>query len=281
MRNPELWARLSAFEFDKGPGSAPYSVKLARAEGWSAHFTARVIEEYRRFLYLTQVSDRQVTPSQIVDAAWHMHLTFTRDYWEDLCPNVIGKPVHHQPCAGEEVMPRYRDQFAATKALYEAEFGEEPPADIWARNHVRTARGFAVEESGSITSSPAFIAFWPFAISLVLTIVDYSHLIALIALGTGIIFFMVLLNPRRRRKQRTRTERDGDLWIEDDYDSSDPSDRRDGGSSSSGSGRSSSSKHSRDDNDKSSSGGFWAMFGGDGDSDGGGGGGCGGCGGGD
>ena len=145
MRNPDLWARLQAFEFDNGTGSAPFSVKLARAEGWSKAYTARVIEEYRRFLYLTQVGDRQATPSQIVDAAWHMHLTFTRDYWEDLCPTVIGKPIHHQPCAGEEEMPRYRDQFAATKALYEAEFGAEPPSDIWGRDRAEPVRRFMAE----------------------------------------------------------------------------------------------------------------------------------------
>ena len=139
MRDPDLWARLQAHVFDSADSAAPYSVKLARAEGWSAAYTARVIEEYRRFLYLTQVSDTQVTPCQVVDAAWHMHLTFTRDYWGALCPEVIGKPVHHQPCAGEEEMPRYRDQFAATKALYRAEFGEDPPADIWACTPQRRA----------------------------------------------------------------------------------------------------------------------------------------------
>lgn len=159
MRDQELWARLSAYEFD-GAGSAPYSVKLARAEGWSQAFTLRVIEEYRRFLYLTQISARQVTPSQIVDVAWHMHLTFTRDYWDDLCPNVIGKPVHHQPCAGEEEMPRYRDQFAATKALYEAEFGAEPPADVWRRDALprrRPVRGFVLSEVGSMGPAPQLL----------------------------------------------------------------------------------------------------------------------------
>ncbi len=280
MRNPQLWARLVAFEFDKGQGSAPYSVKLARAEGWSAAFAARVIEEYRRFLYLTQVSDRQVTPSQIVDAAWHMHLTFTRDYWEDLCPKVIGRPVHHQPCAGEEEMPRYRDQFAATKALYEAEFGAEPPADIWGRNHVRTARGFAIEEAGSITNSPVFIAFWPFAISLVLTIVDYSHMVALIALVSGVIFFMVLFNPRRRRKRKRRGEMDDEFWIDEGDDDTSSGRGRGGDGASGGGSRSTSSKQSRDDDSKSSNTGFWAMFSGDNDGDSGSdGGGCGGCGG--
>lgn len=143
MRDRELWTRLQAYSFDDA-GSAPFSVKLARGQGWSCAFTVRVIEEYRRFLYLTQVSPRQVTPSKAVDAAWHVHLTYTRDYWEDLCPNVLGKPLHHQPCAGEEEMPRYRDQFAATKSLYEAEFGMEPPIAIWGRD----TRAVLLSEAG-------------------------------------------------------------------------------------------------------------------------------------
>lgn len=275
MRNPDLWARLEAFEFDKGRGTAPFSVKLALGEGWSVAFTARVIEEYRRFLYLTQVSDRQVTPSQIVDAAWHMHLTFTRDYWEDLCPNVIGKAVHHQPCAGEEEMPRYRNQYAATKALYEAEFGMEPPADIWARNQGLGLRRFVNEETGSFTGSPTFIAFVPFAISLGLFIFEPDWLIGIIALFTGVMFFVVLLNPRRRKKTRKRQGPGDDVWIDDDSGS---------GRGSARGGRSTPDKESRDDDNKPNSGAgvFLGLFGGggDGDSDDGGGG-CGGCGGGD
>ncbi len=282
MRHPELWARLSAYSFDTGTGSAPYSVKLARAEGWSATFTARVIEEYRQFLYLTQVSDRQVTPSQIVDAAWHMHLTFTRDYWEDLCPNVIGAPVHHQPCAGDEEMPRYRDQFGATKALYEAEFGHEPPLEIWGRDKTRRVKALAMSELGAGMTSPVGIAFMPFVISLVLLILEPTPLIAAITVLTGIMFLLVVMSARgRRRKKRRRSRaRDDEVWIDDDGPS---------GGSRGGAGRSVGSKRSRDSDDDdrttgtvggtAAGGGFLAgFFSGGGDDDGGDSGGCGGCG---
>lgn len=68
MRNRELWVRQFAHEFD-GTGSVPFSVKPARAEDWTAVVITSVIEECHRFLYLTQISDAQVTPSRIVDAA--------------------------------------------------------------------------------------------------------------------------------------------------------------------------------------------------------------------
>ncbi|WP_341862217.1 hypothetical protein [Gymnodinialimonas sp. 57CJ19] len=222
MRNPELWTRLQAYQFD-GPGSAPFSVKLSRAEGWSRRRTAQVIEEYRKFLYLTQISDRQVTPSRIVDAAWHMHLTFTRDYWDHLCTNVIGKPIHHQPCAGEEEMPRYRDQFAATRALYEAEFGVEPPADIWARDAV-PRRKFLQSEAGSFSfQGIAGLLFFVFVVlgflDLLGGIEGVSGAIYLVLLGLFVVFAWLGFGPRPRRKKDAGAQDGGWYWEWPEFDS--------------------------------------------------------------
>lgn len=131
MQKPGLWERLEAFKFDADDGSKPFSVKLASAEGWSPEFTAIAIEEYRKFLYLTQVSDRQATPSEAIDRVWHMHLTFTRHYWDALCGDVLQAELHHDPCKGAEDMPRYETQYRATKALYVKEFGKDPNPMIW------------------------------------------------------------------------------------------------------------------------------------------------------
>jgi len=131
MQDAELWKRRKAHRFDATEGSEPFSVKLAAAEGWDKSFTRQVINEYRKFLYLSQVSPEQVTPSVAVDRAWHMHLTFTRDYWEVLCPEVLQADLHHEPCAGSEEMPRYEAQYRVTRDLYEQEFGAPPPPAIW------------------------------------------------------------------------------------------------------------------------------------------------------
>lgn len=139
MQDRDLWARLEAFRFDAETGDRPFSAKLAEAEGWPAPVTQRVIVEYRRFLYLTQVADGAVTPSEAVDRAWHMHLSFTRSYWDDLCGTVLRRPLHHDPCAATTDAPRYAAQYAATRALYAAEFGAPPPADLWPASH--EARG--------------------------------------------------------------------------------------------------------------------------------------------
>lgn len=134
VKNPAIWEKLQAFVFDANTGTQPYSVKLAEAEGWDATFAERVIEEYRRFLYLAQIADHEVTPSVAVDQAWHTHLTFTRSYWDDLCDGVLDGPFHHDPCKGKEDMPRYNEQYDRTLALYFTEFGHVPPSDIWPRS---------------------------------------------------------------------------------------------------------------------------------------------------
>ncbi len=80
MLDPALWQRIATHPMDAPTGTAPFSIKLALAEGWDKAHTKHVIEEYRRFVYLTQISDGPITPSEQIDRAWHMHLTFTRDY---------------------------------------------------------------------------------------------------------------------------------------------------------------------------------------------------------
>ena len=133
MKNPALWDKLQVFRFNAETGSQPYSVKLAEQEGWEAVFSARVIEEYRRFLSLAHVADHEVTPSVAVYQWWHAHLTFTRAYWDELCGNVLGAPFHHDPCKASEDMDRYTEQYNRTRVLYAAEFGHSAPEDIWPR----------------------------------------------------------------------------------------------------------------------------------------------------
>jgi hypothetical protein len=38
------------------------------------------------------ISTHIVTPSEQVDQVWHLHLTYTRSYWDEFCPNVLGQP---------------------------------------------------------------------------------------------------------------------------------------------------------------------------------------------
>ncbi|MEP6093493.1 MAG: hypothetical protein ABJ205_14160 [Erythrobacter sp.] len=128
----EIWERLLAHSI--GPDDAPLSFadRLARENRWSLAFTQRVILEYKRFCYLACTADHEVTPSDAVDQVWHLHLTYSRDYWGKFCPEILGADLHHGPTAGGQVeRTRYYNQYARTFQSYEDAFGELPPGDIW------------------------------------------------------------------------------------------------------------------------------------------------------
>lgn len=117
------------------PGAArSFEQALAEDQGWPEDHARAVSTEYRRFLYLAATSDNRVTPSIAVDAAWHLHLTYSRHYWDVLCGEILGRPLHHEPSAGglaEDA--RHRAQYEATLSRYEAVFLDPAPPSIWPR----------------------------------------------------------------------------------------------------------------------------------------------------
>jgi hypothetical protein len=128
----DLWQRLAAYEIGPPDAALTFAARLARENRWSVAHAERVIGEYKRFCYLAVVAGHEVTPSDAVDQAWHLHLTYTRDYWDRFCPAVLDMPLHHGPTAGGPVeRSRYYDQYAQTLKAYEDHFGAPPPADLW------------------------------------------------------------------------------------------------------------------------------------------------------
>ncbi|MFN9717072.1 MAG: TIGR04222 domain-containing membrane protein [Planctomycetota bacterium] len=128
----ELWRRLSSWHPDNVDDALPFSVRLQREHGWTVSYTAKVIDEYRRFLFLSQVAGHVVCPSEDVDQVWHQHLTYTRSYWDDLCAQVLRKKLHHQPTkGGPSEHQLYMDLYSKTLASYELWFVEQPDERVW------------------------------------------------------------------------------------------------------------------------------------------------------
>jgi hypothetical protein len=124
--------RVEAFQFDPEPRALTFPQRLARENRWSLEFAIRVIREYRRFCVLAVCSGHPVTPSEQVDQAWHLHLTYSRSYWNRFCPEVLRMELHHEPTAGGAAEGRkFQDWYARTLESYQRLFGERPPADIW------------------------------------------------------------------------------------------------------------------------------------------------------
>lgn len=141
MERQDLYDRIREYDFDAGGSLVPFSARLARENGWSRAFTARVITEYRRFAFLAVVAGHPVTPSDQVDQAWHLHLLYTRSYWTRFCRDTLETLLHHEPTRGGEVeRDKFLRWYAQTLESYRAVFGEDPPPDIWPSPALRFSR---------------------------------------------------------------------------------------------------------------------------------------------
>ncbi|MCB9942557.1 MAG: hypothetical protein H6851_02875 [Geminicoccaceae bacterium] len=130
--NDPLWQALDAMPLEVDDRPLSFIRRLAHENNWSQNHAKAVIGEYKRFIYLAMRAPHPVTPSQDVDQAWHLHLTYSRNYWEEMCAAILGRPLHHEPTrGGDNEKRRFDEQYKRTLASYERAFEEEPPRALW------------------------------------------------------------------------------------------------------------------------------------------------------
>lgn len=128
----DMWRKLLLLKIDEPDMPLSFCKKLAAEKGWSEEYAERVLGEYKRFLLLCRAF-KTMTPSNIVDQAWHLHLQYSEQYWEELCPLILGTKIHHRPGnGGEGETEIYQERFRFTLKAYTSFFGE-PPEDIWGK----------------------------------------------------------------------------------------------------------------------------------------------------
>ncbi|MFC3159970.1 hypothetical protein SAMN05443633_11697 [Chryseobacterium arachidis] len=132
LQNDPLWNRLQSFSLDSLNADFPFSKKLAKEENWTENFTAKAIEEYKKFVYLCCTLPNGASPSEIVDKVWHMHLIYTQNYWEEFCSNILQQKLHHHPSKGGFVEKiKHENWLEDTLKNYQETFQQQPPEDIW------------------------------------------------------------------------------------------------------------------------------------------------------
>ncbi|WP_395065230.1 glycine-rich domain-containing protein [Flavobacterium sp.] len=134
----QLWDKISQFNFNDEGNDFKFSDRLARENNWSLNYAKKVIEEYKKFLFLCCVTTTGIIPSDQVDQAWHLHLTYTKSYWIDLCKNTLEKEIHHNPTKGgiSEAI-KFDFFYSKTNEDYKIIFNAEPPVTIWPNNENR------------------------------------------------------------------------------------------------------------------------------------------------
>jgi hypothetical protein len=99
--------------------------KVVAQEGWDERITDYSELRYRRFLCM-HLMDRTLplVPPTDVDAWWHQHILFTREYARD-CERLFGEFLHHSPASGTaEEAGLLMEAFARTARFYNDAFGE-------------------------------------------------------------------------------------------------------------------------------------------------------------
>lgn len=121
------------------PGASfSFSDRLAAENRWTLQYALEAIEEYKRFMFLICIAPHPLTPSDQVDQVWHLHLVYTRSYWEEFCEQVLQRKIHHSPTQGGKAeAAKYGDLYDKTLALYQQTFGHPAPPALWPQGKQR------------------------------------------------------------------------------------------------------------------------------------------------
>jgi hypothetical protein len=124
-----LWLKLNMMNAEGLQAFAPVMKMMEQQMGSNAEMANRVIEEYRKFLFLAMRAGHQVIPPGPINDVWMMHMQNAQNYWENLGQMISERPVASGVDA--KAMGSMGDAWAATLKSYEAIFGAKPPMDIW------------------------------------------------------------------------------------------------------------------------------------------------------
>ena len=91
----------------------------------------RWVLEYRKYLVMSYLTNKIISPSEQVDQVWHFHQTYTQHYratWQAL----LEKEFKHIPSNGSKTdSDKYEGIYGDTLGFYEAIFLSDPPDDVW------------------------------------------------------------------------------------------------------------------------------------------------------
>lgn len=116
-RRDPLWLRLAFLERETAGRQLSLSRLVADTLGCDASMARRLVEEYRRFLFLLMRAGHAVTPPPAIERVLKMHEHHALNFWEALSAMVTERPMVG---GGTNVAESY-----------ERIFGSPPPADIW------------------------------------------------------------------------------------------------------------------------------------------------------
>lgn len=102
--------------------------KIEKGAAVKAAEVRPLLVEVLRFLFLIGATNQKLTPSLVVDLAWHEFILCTRRY-ERFCDEHFKRFIHHHPGGKED---SNQQQFELTHKLYREHIGI-PPEQFWGK----------------------------------------------------------------------------------------------------------------------------------------------------
>lgn len=226
MKNQKLWNNISSFELDNPLATFTFSQRLARDNNWSHSYSLEVINEYKRFIYLSSIGIGEITPSDAVDQAWHLHLTYTHSYWIELCRKTLGKEIHHNPTVGGDSQKiKFNNCYTQTQRAYIQEFGENPPIHIWPDNETRFSdikfkrinlSNYWLIQKPRLKFNNLYFSIVPILFALLYQEKNLLAILNFILVVLGLIFFdKIIVTVRKRQSRNNKSEENKSFW--DDF----------------------------------------------------------------
>ncbi|MEX0934020.1 MAG: hypothetical protein WD003_02050 [Candidatus Paceibacterota bacterium] len=98
-------------------------VRITEKLGLSEEKSKQLFEDTKRFLYLCAISEKTISPNEVLDFGWHEFILFMRDY-ENFCKKCFGRTIYHRPRHPDDP-PTNGEGGRRALALAHEIFGEE------------------------------------------------------------------------------------------------------------------------------------------------------------
>lgn len=145
LNDDDLWIKIRNHKIGSVEDEYSFLNRLAFENRWSKNFSLKVFEEYKRFIYLLCHCNHPVTPSVEVDQVWHLHLLYTRDYWDKFVPKLTKVPHHEPTSGGQDEARKFIEYYNKTLISYKKIFDENPPRTIWPESSSRFETKFQIK----------------------------------------------------------------------------------------------------------------------------------------
>ncbi len=101
--------------------------KISENQGLNIKKSTELFHEVLKFLFLVNKHEKTLTPSILVDNAWHEFILHTNSY-HNFCSKYMNRFIHHTPDSNKA---KNMSQFRETLNLYFREFQSHPPPEFW------------------------------------------------------------------------------------------------------------------------------------------------------